>query len=168
MFVATRHSRAPAAILRVFVIHYPTALKKYVLEKQSGLARETVRSWLPTMEKWGWIQAEAAGKSNAGKKMIDYNLTETGCFQASRLNPTLRPRMKRMLGSRYRQIENARTIATRRRMKYYLEAWLSTITEALETGTAQPGFYYCLELTTDKNGKVHLGKRSKVGILPTR
>ncbi|HXX72287.1 MAG TPA: hypothetical protein VEI80_01220 [Candidatus Acidoferrales bacterium] len=167
MSAATRHSRAPAAILRIFMVHYPRALKKYDLEKQSGLARETVRSWLPSMENWGWVQAQPAGKSNAGKNMINYSLTELGWFQGSCLNPNLRGRAKRLLGSRYRQFEDTRTIAPRRRMKDYLEAWLPTITRAMETGTAQPGFYYCLELTTDKNGKIHLGKRSKVGILPT-
>ena len=145
---------------------YPTPLKKYDLEKVSGLARETVRDWLPRMERYGWVQGRAAGKSNAGKQMVNYTLTKRGCFQASCLNPTLQPRVRRLLGSEYREIEDAKAKATHRRIKQYFEQWLPTITRAFETGTAQPSFYYCLELTTDRNGKVHLGKRTKVGYTP--
>ncbi len=164
--MSTRHTRAPAAILTTFMDRYPRPMKKYDLERRCGLARETIRTWIPTMERYGWIQAHAAGKSNAGKKMINYTLTERGCFQASCLNSALRPRVKRLLGSSYRELEEARAAAGRRRPREYFERWLPTITQALQSGTAQPGFYYLLELTTDKDGKIHLGKRSKVGLRP--
>jgi len=162
-----RHITSQAAILATFMRHYPKPLKKYDLEKECGLARETVRDWVPTMVRYGWIQGTAAGKSNAGKNMIDYTLTECGCFQAACLNPIMQSRIKRLLGSKYGRFEEVRTTTPWRRAKDYFERSLPTITKILETGTAQPGFYYCLELTTDKNGKIHLGKRSKVGILPT-
>ena len=167
MHTSTRHTHAPATILTAFMRRYPRALKKYDLEKETGLARETVRDWIPRMERYEWIQATTAGKSNAGKTMTNYTLTELGCFQASCLNPTLRPRIKLLLGSKYGESEKLRETSKRGRAKQFLESWLPTLTKALETGTAQPGFYYCLEITTDKDGKVRLGKRSKVGILPT-
>ena len=146
---------------------YPRALKKYDLEKRCGLARETVRDWFPRMQRYRWVIGRAAGKSNAGKSMIEYTLTDLGCFQAACLNPTLRPRVKRLLGTNYREIEEARAARGGRLMKNYFESWLPTITRAIITGKEQPGFYYCLELIADKNGKLHLGKRSKVGIVPS-
>jgi hypothetical protein len=142
---------------------YPRALKKYDLEKRCGLARVTVRGWVPRMERYGWIKGRQVGKSNAGKRMVDYVLTERGCFQAALLNPNLRPRIKRLLGDSYTKMEDA----TGRRPKEYFERWLPTIKQVLQTGKAEPGFYYCLELTADKDGKIHLGKRCKVGIRPT-
>ncbi len=164
--MATRHTRAPAAILTAFMQRYPRPLKKYDLEKGCGLARETIRDWIPRMERYGWIQGHAAGRSNAGKKMVVYTLNDSGCFQAGCLNPALRPRVNQMLGGSHRELEEARTVAGRRRPKEYFERWLPTITQAIQSGTAQPGFYYCLELTADKDGRIHLGKRSKVGIRP--
>ena len=98
--------------------------------------------------------------------MFDYTLTERGLFQASCLNPTLRDRVRLLLGSNYREIEQAGVNASKRRLKEYFESWLPTVTQAIETGRAQPGFYYYLELTTDKEGKIRLGKRSKVGLRP--
>lgn len=162
----TRHTRAPAVILTAFMQRYPRPLKKYDLEKGSGLARETIRDWIPRMQRYGWIQGHAAGKSNAGKKMVEYTLNDSGWFQAGCLNPATRQRVKRMLGRNYRQFEEARVAVGRRRQREYFERWLPTITQAIQSGTAQPGFYYCLELTADKDGRIHFGKRSKVGILP--
>jgi len=162
-----RHTTSQAAILATFMRHYPKPLKKYDLEKECGLARETVREWVPKMVRYEWIEGTAVGKSNAGKNMIDYTLTDRGCFQAACLNPTLQSRIKRLLGSKYGKFEEVRETTPRRRAKAYFERWLPTITKIVETGTAQPGFYYCLELTTDKNGTIRLGKRSKVGLLPT-
>ena len=143
---------------------YPKALKKYDLEKRCGLARETVRSWIPRMERHGWISGRVAGRSNAHKTMVEYTLTESGCFQAGCLNSTLRPRVKRLLGSSYREIEEGRAMAPRSRTKDYFERWLPTIKQVLESGTAQPGFYYCLELIADRDGKITLGNRTKAGI----
>jgi len=128
------------------------------------LARETIRNWIPRMERYEWILSQPAGKSNAGKQMVNYTLTKKGCFQAACLNPALRQCVRRILGDSYREIEEARASATKKRARDYFERWLPTIRQVLESGTAQPGFYYCLELTTDKAGKVHLGK-CKVGIV---
>jgi len=164
MSTATRHTTPQAAILTYFMHRHPMPLKKYDLEKGCGLARETIREWIPRMERYGWIHGNAAGNSNAGKRMVEYALTDRGRFQAACLNPTLRPRVKRMLGSTYREIEDARDRGRRERMSNYHERWLPTIREFIQKGTAPPGFYYCLELTTDKDGKIDLGKRSKVGI----
>jgi hypothetical protein len=143
---------------------YPKPLKKYDLERTCGLARETIRAWIPRMERYEWIRGREVGKSNAGKKMVEYALTERGIFQASCLNPTLRPRAKRLLGTNYREMEEARTRFRRKRMSDYLEQWLPILRQFIQSGTAQPGFYYCLELIADKEGKIQLGNRSKVGI----
>ena len=166
MSTDTRHTTPPAAILTYFMKRHPRPLKKYDLEKGCGLARETIRDWIPRMEGYGWIQGRPAGKSNAGKRMVEYTLTDRGRFQAACLNPTLRPRVKLMLGGTYREIEESKGRARRERMSNFLERWLPTIRQLIQNGTAQPGFYYCLELTTDKNGKIDLSKKSKVGIRP--
>ena len=166
--MVTRHTTAPAVILSAFIERYPRPLKKYDLEKRCNLARETVRSWVPRMERYGWVNSRTAGTSNAGKKMMEYTLTERGLFQAGCLNPPLRSRVKRLLGGKYGEIEEKGTSARRKRMSDHLERWLPTLREIIQTGTAQPGFYYCLELTADKNGRVQLGRRTKVGLLPIK